>query len=339
MNREEAKFEVSKCIGEIDDSFLEEANRYKVGKRKKILLPFVACIALLCGAFATTRDITVYNLGAGHTYITWKELDGSIGTETYFPQGEERDVLERRDDELYYVFENREENITNLVSTNQYLADFRLDEEGSGFILVVGGDITQAGFSFYFYQYGKYIFGTYDLNSYHPTENRLDVGQWGNPYSAQQYAEAHEEDSIINGKKVTPWIYHADCQFVGDIPEEFWCEYPETANFSYGSGEKINDTLYRFRADGEDFIGLTTEEILTMYEEVILIQHYEDISITEWKVEFIGEYEEKITLFLTLPEGKTWDNLLKTRIEAVISTVNSPYPCEIVFMPERLGEN
>lgn len=260
MNREEAKFEVSKKIGEIEDRFLLEANQHKIKKKKKFLLPMVACVALLCGGFYTTREIQVYNLGAGYTYITWKSLDGSRGTQVYYPIDESRHVLERRDLNIYYILEDNNKNISNFCSEYQYIADVQLDNEGTGFILAMGGDTSQAGFSFYFYQNGEYIFGRYELYEYHPTEDRVVTLTSGAPFSGQEYDFAEKNDFYsLDGKKLTPWHSHADSQFTKDIPEEYWGNYPETFSFSSGDGEKVDETIYQFETMDSSSIGMSKE--------------------------------------------------------------------------------
>lgn len=246
MNREEGKFVVSQCIGAIDDRFIVEATQHKTKKKKKFPLPAVACLVLLCGGFYTTRDIQVYHLGAGYTFTTWNALDGSRGHQTRNPTDEKYQVLERRDGKIYYIFEDNDLDISNFCSLNEYISDFNLDKEGTGFVLTVGGNADQAGYSIYFYENGQYIFGNYEFFEYIPSENWFNCVLSGSPYPRVELEFAEEQGLNLREVGNAPWHTHANSQFLKDIPEEYWGNYPEMLSFYSGQGAKIGETMYHF---------------------------------------------------------------------------------------------
>lgn len=173
MTREQ----ISEIIGGVDIGFVEEAKtvRRLYSPKKLITIGLVATLSLSLVAWT------------GHSIVKKLAL-GSIYTETYDPSTgstsgslsmySDEKVFEEINNEVYFVFNGNEKNITEYCTATTFFAYEEIDEKGNGFVLVVGGSEGNRGYFCYNYEDGRMFAGTGEFNGDGDIEKGQNEATW-----------------------------------------------------------------------------------------------------------------------------------------------------------------
>lgn len=138
-----------KAMGEVNPEFLSEfeemASNPVTKKNKNMPIVVMACATLLMGA-----GTGVSHLNAGGTVDHVKGV--AVYTNTL------GNVFYENNNELYYVLNGNEINITTFSSEESYFLSVELDEVGTGTVVAVGGETGNRGFTLWEMQEGEVIF-------------------------------------------------------------------------------------------------------------------------------------------------------------------------------------
>lgn len=135
---------------------------------------------------------------------------------------------QERGDEIYYIFEGAEENITEYCSATDYFLTPVTDAKGNGYIAIVGGDAGERGMGLLHYDKGEFYVGQWDSELYD-----IDINTNFYKFENCQYP-------------TLTWAHHATHSIGNDLSTEFFANktLPDTITLEYGTANKISDIGY-----------------------------------------------------------------------------------------------
>lgn len=297
---EEKNHTLYQAIGEIDPDILwevEEIQKKPVQKPKKIaaknkgLWVAVACV-LLMGASnnSLVRDL----IGGGR--IQFHPSGG--GFRGSFTSLEGR-VYEEQENQLFYIFESsllskKQENITAYCSETDYYFVPRIDEGGTGTIIVVGGEQGDRGTLLMHYERGDLV----TIESHHDAHP--------NGYGSIFYgihSNGYKED----------WARHVLYFLSPDdtISPEFWgSNLPHTLENHYGTAEKVTDHGYWVQGSNPGPYTMYEARSIAMLEAQALTGGLEaDFICEDWNNPY--DFSLLLILYLPLDESSHHENPLE----------------------------
>lgn len=297
-----------KAMGEIDPQILNEIeeierNEEKPMKKKMNLVAMVACCILLIGAGnGLVRELT------GGGIFEWKNSE-----KTGFSfSGEEisHKIYEEREDGLYYIFEGEHINITEYCSDTDYFVAPVLDENGTGYITVIGGKKGERGFILNHFEHKEFF-----------------IGQTENEILEYPSIEMIQPDKLFNHvNSALPqiiWNHHAT-HFIGHTLSEEWIESPETIENNYGSATKIGDNFYYVQ--GIEIGVYTPREQLNYITEELFLQ-------VDWITSVGGEHPALLNQEGDIIKVNIYDEWTQDReleVIEILDKIGFPYTLEFI---------
>ncbi|MFI3255220.1 MAG: hypothetical protein R3Y63_12935 [Eubacteriales bacterium] len=157
MTREQ----ISEIVSGVDMDLVAEAKTtHRLYSPKKMVVIGVAA-ALSLSLVAWTGNIVVKHLALGGTYTENHDpltdtTSGTVSTTI----GDENAVYEVVDGEIFFIYNGNRENITEQCSATDFFAYEEVDEDGNGFVILVGGSEGNLGQFAYNFENGRLFSGT-----------------------------------------------------------------------------------------------------------------------------------------------------------------------------------
>lgn len=146
------KEQMSIIISGTDPKYVEEAkNACRLYSRKKLITIGLVATLSLCLVGAAAAILEKPWEAVSHDYNPETEMFSNstfVGGDFAFG----KDIYTVEWGKTYFIYEGRKEDITEFCSATTYFAYEEVDEEGNGFVIVVGGDSKKNR------GYFKYIF-------------------------------------------------------------------------------------------------------------------------------------------------------------------------------------
>ncbi len=159
MKREE----ISKIISGVDMEYVEEAKTINRLYSPKKLVAMVLASTLSLSLVGWTWSVIVKYLPLGGTYTeSYNPLTGMHSSSV--SMGDTEMVFEEIDGEVYFIYDGKRQNITEYCSANDYFSYENLDDNGNGFVIVVGGSKGNRGQFIYNFEDFTMFAGTGDFN-------------------------------------------------------------------------------------------------------------------------------------------------------------------------------
>lgn len=162
MTREQ----ISELISETDSNYVEEAKTINrlYSPKKLFIMGLVATFTILSVGF--TALVIVKELAAGGTHTITKGLFGETSVTTTIIGTNYGNIYEEIDGELFFTYDGSNQNITEYCSMEDYFAYENIDENGNGYIMVVGGVEGERGHCDFNLENWKIFAGTASYFSY-----------------------------------------------------------------------------------------------------------------------------------------------------------------------------
>ncbi len=163
MTREQ----ISEIVSGVDMDLVEEAKTtHRLYSPKKLLMIGLAA-TLSLSLVGWTGSIIVKHLALGGTYTeTHDPLTGATSGVVSANIGDENAVYEVVDGEIFFIYDGNRENITEQCSATDFFAYEEVDEDGNGFVILVGGSEGNLGQFAYNFENGRLFAGTGSFEAY-----------------------------------------------------------------------------------------------------------------------------------------------------------------------------
>lgn len=262
-----------KAMGEIDQELLDHfdknfimtpSEKKKSEKIRKLTKNKLAWVAVCCLVFMSTNNSLVYDLPGG-LHFEKKLFDSGFRASS---SDITHLVYEERGDEIYYIFEGEEQNITEYCSDTDYFMAPVLNVGGTGYVVVIGGNAGERGFGISHYEYGEYL-----------------VGQWGSEIHGTDL-DLWFYDTLTCPYPSLTWAHHSTHFLTHDLSEQFYQNetLPETIILENGTADKISDIGYHVKGYDLGFY-VYAEAAQYVREELEFLR-------TEYGVEYSVAYPE-----------------------------------------------
>lgn len=157
------KKQISEIISGVDMKFVEEATNTKSLYSPKKLVAIGLVATLSFSLVGWTGNFIMKHLALGGIYT--ESYDPLLGTTTgSVSMSETARVFEEIDGEVCFIYNNINENITEFCSATEYFVYEELDDDVSGFVIVIGGSEGNRGQFIYNFEDGTMFAGTGDFN-------------------------------------------------------------------------------------------------------------------------------------------------------------------------------
>lgn len=258
---------IYRAMGEIDPDLLDnfdqtyhrtplESGKGKDTKGKSSLkiLQVAACLVLLMGAGVANmlqREFT------GGDIFQWHNEDKQ--GYSYERNTTPEEVYEEREDGFYYIFQGAEVEISSYCSDSDYFLAPVLDENGTGYVLVIGGEKGARGFLLKHFEEGTFFIG-HGYNeiygseiSWKPNEDEPDI-------------------ELASSYPQLVWNHHAT-HLLGHrlSPDWFGRDLPEMLPTNLGEAQKIDGDYFYVQGEALGFY-LPYEQSNYIYEELFFLR-------------------------------------------------------------------
>lgn len=293
-----------KAVGEVNPTFLSEFEQMegqtmkKSGKIQGYKGALVAAsVVLLLGA---SGGVLREFVGGGEYQLS---PDGLSATATFQPITSQ--VFREEGERLFYIFDGNELEITDYCSESEYFLAPVLDETGSGYVLVIGGDVGERGYSLRHFEQGRFVAA------------QSDSALYG---SAVDFGDSSKEAVSVSYPQAT-WFRHA-VQFVGANLSDTWDTLADSLELDLGTGTKVSDLGYH--VEGYDLGELSTSEQSTL----IYLELAKEI---QWLEQFGCGYSALEDCQMVTVESQ-WTEEKEAEVQAVLDEIGISY--QLLFVED-----
>ncbi len=204
-----------KAMGGINPTILDEIEEMErmegqTMKKKMNLVAVAACCVLLMGA--GTGLVRHLNDDGGVLFYDQGSLVGGGFTFMY------DDIIRAEGEELFYIYEDNNVEISDYCTDDSYFVHPALDENGTGYVVVIGGDEEDRGYSMYHYANGKYLASQSELwdsavtlsGEFHYEGEFLQINTSEIPANYPLLAWSHHSSKLLGLEIAQDWISLAD---------------------------------------------------------------------------------------------------------------------------------
>lgn len=225
-------------MGGINHTILDEIEEMErmegqTMKKKMNLVAVAACCVLLMGA---GTGLVRYFEGGGHVVY---DDDGNVFGAGFTHMADE--VFVEEGEELHYIFQGNQIEISQYCNETDYFIHPVLDEHGTGYVMVIGGEEGERGYALNQYSNGEFIMSQSELEGY---ESDLTMIASLTPENMAGYPQ------FI-------WSRHSN-EFLGYYIDTEWYSLPDTMVTDFGTATKIGEAFYM--VEGEALGDFSLEE-------------------------------------------------------------------------------
>lgn len=204
-----------KAMGGINPTILDEIEEMErmegqTMKKKMNLVAVAACCVLLMGA--GTSLVRHLNDDGGVLFYDQGSLVGGGFTFMY------DDIIRAEGEELFYIYEDNNVEISDYCTDDSYFVHPALDENGTGYVVVIGGDEGDRGYSMYHYDHGKYLASQSELwdsavtlsGEFHYNGDDFQVDTSEIPANFPLFTWSYHSSKLLGLGIAPDWIFLAD---------------------------------------------------------------------------------------------------------------------------------
>lgn len=230
------------AMGGIDPEILEEIVEMEeeiesiggqIMKKKVNFLLVAACCLFLLGA--GTRFVRHLNDDGGVLFYDQRSIVGGGFTHILHK------ILLEEGDKLFYQYDGTHVEIADYCSDTRYFVHISLDNNGTGFIMVVGGDVGERGYSMYHYENGIYLASQ--------SEVPQSMAVWNAAFHFEGELFQMVTDEIPANFPLLVWSHHSS-KLLGLTLSSDWFSLEDTIENEHGKAQKIGDSFYFVEGQG-----------------------------------------------------------------------------------------
>lgn len=303
-----------KAMGAIDPEILEEVEEMEqeldqherqIMKKKVNFLLVAACCVML--------------LGAGSGFVRYLHEMGSV---LFYDKGDVvgggfthlyHKVLREENEQLFYIMEENAIDISEYCSKDDYFVHPSLDKNGTGFVMVIGGDVGERGYSMYHYEKGIYLASQSEISE------TLTPWNWGFHFVGELFQM--ETNEIPANFPLMVWSHHSS-KFLGLELSSDWISLPDTIQNQQGTATKIGDSFYWVQ--GEEATSFSVDE-----ESNIIRQALEQEDLADFSAGIHENQDGTYTHFVRVAGFATWTEADMEKAEEILEELGFSYVLEV----------
>lgn len=303
-----------KAMGGIAPEILDEIQEMEqeinsmggeIMKKKVNFLLVAACCVLL--------------LGAGTSFVRYLNDDGGV---LFYDQGSVvgggfthilHKILLEEEDKLFYQYNGVHVEISDYCSNDRYFVHPSLDKNGTGFVMVVGGDVGERGYSMYHYENGIYLASQSEI------PQSMAVLNYGFHYDGALFQMVTDE--IPANFPLLLWSHHSS-KLLGLYLSQDWISLEDIIENEHGTAQKIGDSFYWVQ--GERATSFNADE-----ESNIIRQALEQRDLVDFSTGIDENMDGSYTHFVRVGSFTTWTDAEIETAREVLEELGFSYALEL----------